>query len=46
MEHYFGNKQYFKCGPTSAVFVGLDELEPLEDEGLVIIYLEGGVGEK
>lgn len=41
MEHYFGNKQYFKC-----VFVGLDELEPLEDEGLVIIYLEGGVGEK
>ncbi|XP_029181052.2 U-box domain-containing protein 70-like isoform X2 [Acropora millepora] len=27
----FRNQQYFKCAPNSAVFVGLDELEPLED---------------
>ncbi|XP_015749120.1 PREDICTED: ubiquitin carboxyl-terminal hydrolase CYLD-like [Acropora digitifera] len=27
----FENKEYFKCAPESAVFVGLDELEPLED---------------
>lgn len=27
----FGNKQYFNCAPKSAVFVGLDKLEPLED---------------
>ena len=27
----FRNQQYFKCAPNSAVFVRLDELEPLED---------------
>ena len=28
----FRNKRYFKCGPDSGVFVGLDKLAPFEDD--------------